>query len=124
MERLGEAAFALHIQVSEQEDTFAADYRLWMGVLFGPPTSQLLEMEATPLNPELARKLMHTLKSAHVSAFPKHEVWLHPIKHRLQIDSIFNSSTFSWQDELPEGWRELQPAVDLLKRVACADKAR
>ena len=118
MERIGAEALALHIQISEREGSLAAEYRLWKGVLFGPSTSELLKEQAIPLEADVIRKLLESLRSAEITACPIFEVWIHPKEYRLEIQSGFNSAHYGWQEELPEQWKELEPAIDILKGIA------
>lgn len=118
IERVGDGALALDIHVTAQDEKVTADYRLWRGVLFGPQASDLMKMEATPLEKDITHALLAALKSARVSTCPAFAVWLHPINHHLKVHSSFSSTELAWQEELPDEWRELESAVALLKGIA------
>ncbi|MDM4767199.1 hypothetical protein [Pelomonas sp. SE-A7] len=118
IERIGEGALAIQVQIKERDEDLDAEYRLWRGSLFGPVTSDLMKQAATQLDPGLALSLLTELRSANIAACPRFEVWLHPVVYRLEVNSGFNTAQYSWQEELPEQWHQLGSVVALLKRIA------
>ena len=117
-ERIGEDGFALHVQVRQEQGGIQAEYWLWRGILFGPPTTELRAQPSHALAPERAVALLEELREAKLTPLPPSEVWLHPVNYLLEVHSGFSSARFAWQEDLPERWRELGPAVRRLIQLA------